>query len=94
MSRPRKLINLKHLNSVEITKIAMGHDDPAMNEQIDLLTDGNLNEWSIDYFQQLSRLGFYIYLYFREEGSDRIQSIVIEDGCVDGVDDAGQAARH
>ena len=79
---------------IEIIKIEMGHDDPAMNEQIDLLTEGNLNELSMDYFQQLSRLGFYIFLYFREKGSDRIRSIVIEDGYVVGVDDACRAARH
>ena len=73
------------MNNIEIIKIEMGHDDPAMNEQIGPLTEGDLVEWSIDYFQKLSRLGFYTYIYFRKEGSDNIQTIAIEDGYVDDV---------
>ena len=53
------------MNNIEIIKIEMGHDDPAMNEQIGPLTEVELVEWSIDYFQKLSRLGFYTYIYFR-----------------------------
>ena len=42
------------MNNIEVIKIEMGHADPAMYEQIDALIEGELVEWSIDYFQELS----------------------------------------
>lgn len=78
----------------EIIKIEATHDDPEMNDQIDSLMEGYPKSFSIDYLQDLSRHGFRFYIYLKENGSDRIHEVIIEDGCVDGVDEFSDKYRH
>ena len=78
----------------EIIKIEATHDDPEMNDQIDSLMEGDLNSFSVDYFQDLSRLGFRFFIYLKKNGSDRVHEVIIEDGFVDGVDESSDKYWH
>ena len=56
------------MSKFEIVKIEATHDDPEMSDQIDSLMEGDLNKWSMNYFQDLSKLGYIFYLYFKKNG--------------------------